>query len=92
MKRFITIIKPNERLLKTTFTGKVKFIDGPKFVVHPFSKVDMLKTYSASIVEFLEITKKTGEIEIIKGPSVIYENPLEHNNITIRPNMFIPNN
>jgi hypothetical protein len=79
--RLYSTIKANERIMKTTLNGVVKFIDGPRVVFHPFSKIEKLKSFVASPHQYLKITKVNGEIEFIKGPTMLFENPIEHMNV-----------
>ena len=91
-RQLITVIKANERVMKTSMTGNVKFIDGPKFIFHPLSKVTNLKLIIASPTNYIKIVKNTGQSEFIKGPVAIFENLLEHKSIECEPMLDVKHN
>eukprot|EP00033_Pygsuia_biforma_P001034 GCRY01001179.1.p1 GENE.GCRY01001179.1~~GCRY01001179.1.p1 ORF type:complete len:480 (+),score=98.15 GCRY01001179.1:218-1441(+) len=68
----------NERVAILSKSGKLTLVDGPKKVFLWSSKYQYLPFFTANQQEYLIISKRTGEIQHLKGPQGMFLDPREH--------------
>jgi len=65
--------------------GSCSLIEGPRRVWTTFATIRFLTFHRASKKEYLEVEFKDGRREIWPGPVTLFENPVEHSHVRVKP-------
>ena len=78
-------IKDGEAAIIWARNGKCKEIVGPKLQRLFFSTIKFLDRRMATASEYIVVCMRDGEVQHLKGPAVVYENPVRHQNVQVKP-------
>lgn len=91
MAQFKTIRK-GEKIAVWDLHGRVKIEEGPKRLFLVTETVQPLKRFTAKPDEYLVVAFKDGRRKHIRGPAVIWQDPVEHTDIEIKKAINIDSN
>lgn len=83
---FSFAVLPGERILKLHNNGLVSFQDGPSFVMSLYlHRIARMRCFTAKPNEYTQVTFHDGTVQILPGPTNVFENPVEIKNIVVKP-------
>ena len=82
-------IDDGQRAIVWNHRGEGKVVDGPLRLTLWRSKVERLERYVAGQGEYIQYQNNDGNKVVLPGPCSLYENPIEHFDVHVHPNIFI---
>ena len=77
-------VKDGEAAIVWKRNGRCKQVIGPKLQRLCFSTIKFLDRHMATKQQYIVVVRRTGEIEHMAGPCVVYENPVLHEAVAVK--------
>jgi len=81
---FYATIRDGERAALWSRSGSVRVVDGPKRVFVLTKRFEQLSKHFADHTEYLEVTRKDGQVDIMQGPVALFNDPVLHERIRVK--------
>ena len=87
-RRFVTLgkrtVKDGECMVVWDRKGAARVVVGPRLERLWCSQIRFLDRFTASPEQYLCVRHKSGRVEHVRGPALLYENPVEHDGVEVK--------
>ena len=86
-RRFVTLgkrtVKDGECMVVWNRKGAARVVVGPRLERLWCSQIRFLDRFTASPEQYLCVRHKSGRVEHVRGPALLYENPVDHDDVEV---------